>query len=461
MGMPLALLALGAVPPASRSSTSSSASGYRASSGQVRSFEVPQQPHPARHARGPDWVGWAPTVAMAAAASRCPIVYYIRSPPVPVGLARASAPLYLFLLNKWYFDELYDCAVRAPGDSGSADCCGKGGDGKIIDGLGPDGIAGRVLWTTGRVVKLQTGYVYHYAFAMLIGVALIITAFMFAAERRMTSTGFGRFSPSSPSSRWPARCSLRFPQRGRDPPQRALDRALDHDLHLRASLFLWADFDPATAGFQFVEDRTGSAAPSPTRWASTASRCCSWCSPPSSCRCASWQAGRHQERVKEYMIAFLVLETLMIGVFSALDLIIFYLFFEGGLIPMFLIIGMWGGQAPRLCQLQVLPLYAAGLAADAARHHGDVLARGHHRHSPPAHPQVPAGDADLAVVRLLRVLRREAADVAGAHLASRRPRRGADRGFRDPRRHPLEDGRLRLPALLDADVSARRPSSRR
>ncbi|MEQ8827481.1 MAG: NADH-quinone oxidoreductase subunit M, partial [Parvibaculum sp.] len=50
-----------------------------------------------------------------------------------------------------------------------------------------------------------------------------------------------------------------------------------------------------------------------------------------------------EKRVKEYMIAFLVLETLMIGVFCALDLVLFYLFFEGGLIPMFLIIGVWGG----------------------------------------------------------------------------------------------------------------------
>jgi NADH-quinone oxidoreductase subunit M len=49
-------------------------------------------------------------------------------------------------------------------------------------------------------------------------------------------------------------------------------------------------------------------------------------------------------RVKEYMIAFLVLETLMIGVFVALDLVLFYLFFEAGLIPMFLIIGIWGGK---------------------------------------------------------------------------------------------------------------------
>ncbi len=59
------------------------------------------------------------------------------------------------------------------------------------------------------------------------------------------------------------------------------------------------------------------------------------------CIVASWLSV--QVRVKEYMIAFLVLETLMIGTFSALDLVLFYLFFEGGLIPMFLIIGVWGG----------------------------------------------------------------------------------------------------------------------
>jgi len=59
------------------------------------------------------------------------------------------------------------------------------------------------------------------------------------------------------------------------------------------------------------------------------------------CIIASWQP--IQQRVKEYMIAFLALETLMVGTFAALDLVVFYLFFEGGLIPMFLIIGIWGG----------------------------------------------------------------------------------------------------------------------
>ena len=60
------------------------------------------------------------------------------------------------------------------------------------------------------------------------------------------------------------------------------------------------------------------------------------------CILASWES--IETRVAEYMIAFLVLETLMIGVFCALDLVLFYLFFEGGLIPMFLIIGVWGGK---------------------------------------------------------------------------------------------------------------------
>ena len=59
------------------------------------------------------------------------------------------------------------------------------------------------------------------------------------------------------------------------------------------------------------------------------------------CIIASWKSV--QTRVREYMMAFLILETLMVGTFSALDLVLFYLFFEGGLIPMFLIIGIWGG----------------------------------------------------------------------------------------------------------------------
>jgi NADH-quinone oxidoreductase subunit L len=137
----------------------------------------------------PGWVGWAPFVAMLSGFVLS-YIYYIAVPSLPAATARAFRPVYLFLLNKWYFDELYDWLFVRP-----AFWCGrlfwKKGDGAIIDGLGADNIAARVLQTTGRVVKLQTGYVYHYAFAMLIGVALIITAFMFHDIRSLLS-GVGR-----------------------------------------------------------------------------------------------------------------------------------------------------------------------------------------------------------------------------------------------------------------------------
>ena len=73
------------------------------------------------------------------------------------------------------------------------------------------------------------------------------------------------------------------------------------------------------------------------------------------------------KRVPEYMAAFLLMETLMIGVFAAQDLFLFYIFFEAGLIPMYLIIGIWGGADRIYAALQILPLHAARLGADAGR----------------------------------------------------------------------------------------------
>jgi NADH-quinone oxidoreductase subunit L len=105
-------------------------------------------------------------------------IFYIRRPYLPVELARQHPMLYQFLLNKWYFDELYEFIFVRP-----AKWIGrflwKVGDGYIIDGFGPDGVSARVLDITRNVVKIQTGYLYHYAFAMLIGVAGLITWFMF------------------------------------------------------------------------------------------------------------------------------------------------------------------------------------------------------------------------------------------------------------------------------------------
>jgi NADH-quinone oxidoreductase subunit L len=105
--------------------------------------------------------------------------FYIRDPKLPVELARQQEPLYRFLLNKWYFDEIYDFLFVRPAFR-LGRLLWKGGDGWLIDGFGPDGVSARVLDVTRNVIRLQTGYLYHYAFAMLIGVAALITYFMFA-----------------------------------------------------------------------------------------------------------------------------------------------------------------------------------------------------------------------------------------------------------------------------------------
>ncbi len=107
-------------------------------------------------------------------------VFYIRRPDMPAALAKQLGPLYRFLLNKWYFDELYDRIFVRPA-MWLGRLLWKGGDGWLIDGFGPDGVSARVIDVTRNVVRLQTGYLYHYAFAMLIGVAAFITWFMFAS----------------------------------------------------------------------------------------------------------------------------------------------------------------------------------------------------------------------------------------------------------------------------------------
>jgi NADH-quinone oxidoreductase subunit L len=107
--------------------------------------------------------------------------FYIRRPELPVELARQHELLYKFLLNKWYFDEIYDLLLVRP-TIWLGRLLWKRGDGWLIDGLGPDGVSARVLDVTRGAIRLQTGYLYHYAFAMLIGVAAFITWFMFGGR---------------------------------------------------------------------------------------------------------------------------------------------------------------------------------------------------------------------------------------------------------------------------------------
>jgi NADH-quinone oxidoreductase subunit L len=126
---------------------------------------------------GPEWVAWLPTI-MTAGGFLLAYLSYIAFPQIPAWTMRTFKPIHAFLYNKWYFDELYDWIFVRP-FKWLARVLWKTGDGRIIDGLGPDGISARVIDITNRVVRLQTGFVYHYAFIMLIGIALITSYFAY------------------------------------------------------------------------------------------------------------------------------------------------------------------------------------------------------------------------------------------------------------------------------------------
>ena len=170
---------------------------------------------------------------------------------------------------------------------------------------------------------------------------------------------------------------------------------------------------------------------------------------------SSWNA--ITERVKEYYVFMLMLQTGMLGVFMSLDFFMFYVFWEVMLVPMYFLIGVWG-SANRLYSaikfflytlvgsvlllLGILALYFAYHAPDR---------RLHVRHH--AVPQVRVR-RQLSVVGLPRVLpwlRGQGSDVPVSHVAARRARRSADGRLGDSGRRPAEDGDLRLPAIQPAD----------
>jgi NADH-quinone oxidoreductase subunit L len=126
----------------------------------------------------PLWLVLLPT-AMMALGFVVAWYFYIVSPETPRRLAEQQSILYRFLLNKWYFDEIYDFLFVRPAQR-LGHFLWKFGDGRLIDGFGPDGVSARVIDVTRNVVRLQTGYLYHYAFVMLIGLSLLITWALFA-----------------------------------------------------------------------------------------------------------------------------------------------------------------------------------------------------------------------------------------------------------------------------------------
>jgi NADH-quinone oxidoreductase subunit L len=124
----------------------------------------------------PTWVKVLP-IAIAVAGIIGAYVFYMIRPDLPAKWATAFRPIYLFLLNKWYFDELYDWMFVRPAMK-IGRILWRGGDGAIIDGFGPDGVSSAARAFAVRAGRLQSGYVYHYAFAMMIGVVAIVSWYM-------------------------------------------------------------------------------------------------------------------------------------------------------------------------------------------------------------------------------------------------------------------------------------------
>ena len=121
----------------------------------------------------PLWVKLLPVAAGVLGIAAAWQVYMLR-PGLPGRLAARHRRIHAFLLNKWYFDEIYDRLLTRPAHRLGRSLW-KDGDGAVIDGLGPDGVAAAARHLARRAAGLQSGYVYHYAFAMLAGVAGLVT----------------------------------------------------------------------------------------------------------------------------------------------------------------------------------------------------------------------------------------------------------------------------------------------
>jgi NADH-quinone oxidoreductase subunit L len=121
----------------------------------------------------PTWVKLSATVAMLGGLIIAWLAY-IRSPGFPAAFAAAIGPLYRFLLNKWYWDELYNFIFVKPAFA-IGRLLWKAGDEGTIDRFGPNGSAAAVKFGSALAVKLQSGYVYVYAFVMLMGLTAALT----------------------------------------------------------------------------------------------------------------------------------------------------------------------------------------------------------------------------------------------------------------------------------------------
>ena len=127
----------------------------------------------------PFWVKILPLI-MALAGIALAYAFYVARPDLPGMVSALARPVYRLFFNKWYFDELYDALFTRPSFLLGRGLW-KGGDGAVIDGLGPDGIAETSRGVARLASRLQTGYVYHYALVMLVGVVVLVSWYLYFA----------------------------------------------------------------------------------------------------------------------------------------------------------------------------------------------------------------------------------------------------------------------------------------
>ncbi len=121
----------------------------------------------------PTWVKLLPII-LAASGVCLAIICYVIIPSLPDRISKICAPVYRLFFNKWYFDELYD-RIFVSSSVALGRSFWQRGDKGIIDQYGPDGLSDAVRRTAGMLTKMQSGYVYHYAFAMMIGVVVLLS----------------------------------------------------------------------------------------------------------------------------------------------------------------------------------------------------------------------------------------------------------------------------------------------
>ena len=216
-------------------------------------------------------VAWLPTVMMALGWGIAAYMYLLH-PEIAPRLARQHDALYRFLLNKWYFDELYDLIFVRPA-LWLGRVLWKGGDGYVIDGFGPDGVSARVLDVTRNVVRLQTGYLYHYAFAMLIGAAALHHLVHVLRRERTDGELADPLRHDLPAA---GRRAVHCDAAGRTRPARATragSRSGPRSSPSRSRSFWSGASIRARRNSSSSRSIPGSPASAPTTWASTAFRC--------------------------------------------------------------------------------------------------------------------------------------------------------------------------------------------